>query len=788
MKYIYILIFVLASAKAFSQHGDVEGFVKTNDGQPAAFVNIVIKETGTGTTSAEDGHYAIKRVRAGEYTLVSSFVGLQAQEQKITVRQNETTTVNFSLAENEQQLQEIIISDSRGLNEFLPAIGKGNINVMDLPQSVMVIDKAVLDRQQTQRLSDVLMNTNGVYVMGTTGGTQEEIAGRGFAFGSNNTFKNGARFNNSTMPEMSALEKVEVLKGSSAILFGQVAAGGVLNLVTKKPKFENGGQISFRTGSYDLYKPSIDIYGVLDKSKRAAFRLNSSYETAGSFRKNVQSDRIYFNPSLLIKAGKKTQILFEGDYLKDNRTLDYGTAAINYEIANIPRNAFLGASWAYYKAEQKSASVSMVHDLNATWQIKALATYQGFESDLFGTTRPNASNNLVKTDGTWARGLQRTGTMQDYYVAQVDANAKFNTGTISHTVLIGADADRYINNTLAYAYKNAAANNANAYDTINILDLNLRKQRNDIPELAKSTLTNNPIHRYGVYIQDLISFTSYLKVLAGIRYSKIGSASNAYDFGKDSQKSAKYSDDPFAPRFGLVIQPSKNVSIFSSYSKSFNINTAIDVNSNAIPPSFLEQFEGGIKAELLKGLLSANVTGYQILYHNYLVPVSGSTIGAQQPGAEVTSKGLELDVMSKSVNGFSIIAGYSFNDTRFTKSDYYVAGSRLRYNPSHTANASVHYTFTGTLKGLNAGIIGQYIGNRVAGRSTRTQVTNDTYKLMSIPDYFRFDTSVGYTFGQVTTSVKVSNILNQLSYNVHDDNSVNPIAPRMFSATVGYKF
>jgi iron complex outermembrane receptor protein len=785
---LYTLTCILfLSQIVHAQYGTVKGQIKTQDGQPAPFVNVVLKVLAKGTNTIEDGSYIIKGIPAGTYTLVISFIGLQTIEKPIDISGNQTLEVNLTLTENAQQLQEVVISDTRGLNEFLPSIGKGTINIMDLPQSVMVIDKSVLERQQTLRLSDVLMNTNGVYVMGTTGGTQEEIAGRGFAFGSNNTFKNGSRYNNAVMPEVSALEKVEVLKGSSAILFGQVAAGGVLNLVTKKPKFEQGGQISFRTGSYNFYKPSLDIYGALDKGNHAAYRLNTTYETAGSYRQGVNSERIYFNPSFVIKANKKTQILVEGDYLKDNRTLDYGTAAINYKIADISRSTFLGASWAYYKAEQKSASVSIVHDLNDTWQIKALGSYQGFNSDLFGTTRPNASGNLVTEDGTWVRGLQRTEIAQDYFVAQIDANAKLTTGSITHTVLIGVDADRYVNNTLAYAYANAKGKNI--YDTINVLDLNSRKQRSDIPEIAKNTNTNNPIHRYGIYVQDLIGITSYLKFLAGVRYSSIHSSSNVYSYAKsDLQTASSYADAPLTPRFGLVIQPSKSISVFSSYANSFNINSAIDVNGNAIAPSFQDQYEGGAKTELFNGVLSANVTAYKIVYHNYLVPVQGSTINAQQPGAEVTSKGVELDLMSKPVNGFSMIAGYSFNDTRFTKSDYYVPGSRLRYNPSHTANASVYYVFSGALKGLNAGLIGLYVGDRVAGRSTRTQITNDTYKLMSIPDYFQFDASAGYSFDQFSVRLKVSNMLNQLSYNVHDDNSVNPIAPRMFSATFSYRF
>jgi iron complex outermembrane receptor protein len=199
---------------------------------------------------------------------------------------------------------------------------------------------------------------------------------------------------------------------------------------------------------------------------------------------------------------------------------------------------------------------------------------------------------------------------------------------------------------------------------------------------------------------------------------------------------------------------------------------------------------------LFKGLLALNVTAYRIVNNNFAQTIlpTASNYNATYPAAkelagEVTSKGIELDVMSKSYHGVSVIAGYSFNDTRYTKSNVYINNSRLRYNPQHTANMSIYYTFEEKfLRGLNLGFTSLYVGDRVAGRSTRTNVSNDTYKLMTIPNYFQFDFSAGYTVNHVTLRLKISNLFNQLSYNVHDDNSVNPIAPRLYSATVSYKF
>jgi iron complex outermembrane recepter protein len=113
----------------------------------------------------------------------------------------------------------------------------------------------------------------------------------------------------------------------------------------------------------------------------------------------------------------------------------------------------------------------------------------------------------------------------------------------------------------------------------------------------------------------------------------------------------------------------------------------------------------------------------------------------------------------------------------------------LRYNPNHTANASIYYTFSDTkLKGLNVGLTAMYFGERQAGRSTRLTIKNDTFKLIPVNAYTQIDLSAGYNFSKISLRLKVSNLLDELSYNIHDDNSVNPIAPRMASATVAFKW
>ena len=323
-----------------AQRGRLTGQVLNTQREPVEGMSVALKGTAIGTMTGPDGRFRLS-APAGAYQLVISSLGYATQELAVTVTAGETTSLpTLTTVAGQQQLNEVTVTGSRTINERPVAIGKLPVAPLDLPQSTFTIERQTLEQQQVLRISDVLANVSGVYVMGNTGGYQEEIAGRGFSFGSSNTFKNGVRYNNSILPETSSLERFEVLKGSNAILYGNVAAGGVLNLVTKKPRFEQGGSIGLRVGSYDFYKPTLDLYGAVNGSEHVAFRVNTSYENSRSFRSGVKGERFYVNPSLLFKIGSKTDFLLEGDYLKDSRTPDFGIGAINYRIAEVPRGSF----------------------------------------------------------------------------------------------------------------------------------------------------------------------------------------------------------------------------------------------------------------------------------------------------------------------------------------------------------------------------------------------------------------------------------------------------------------
>ena len=189
--------------------------------------------------------------------LLLSIIGFTAYSQDYTSAEN-TTTLNDTVKNKKGQvLNEVLITANKPKKPIEAA--RSGIKVMDLPQSVQIIGNEIIEQQQAIRLSEVVKNLNGVYVGSARGGAQESFFSRGYDMGPNNMFKNGFRYNSGSIPEVSSLEKVEFLKGGSALLYGNVAPGGIMNLVTKTPKFTSGGEVSMQMGSYSYYKPSIDF-------------------------------------------------------------------------------------------------------------------------------------------------------------------------------------------------------------------------------------------------------------------------------------------------------------------------------------------------------------------------------------------------------------------------------------------------------------------------------------------------------------------------------------------------
>lgn len=727
-------------------------------------------------------------------------------------------------------IEDVNIRKTGNPNKATPMSTKSNLTVMETPQPIAIVTHDIIEEQQAKQLSDVLQNVNGMYITSSRGNSQDSFGGRGFALGNDNIFKNGSRVNSGVFPEVSGLERVEVLKGANAMLYGNTAAGGVINMITKKPRFDFGGSVGLNAGSWNSYKPTVDIYGPL--TKNIAFRVNGAYEYAESFRDVVQSEKYYFNPSFLFNLSPKSQLIVEADYLKNDFTPDFGIGAIenkdkSYSLnTGLDRSAFLGTDWQYQNVEQVSTNVTFNHKFNDNWSLNSTASYQNYTKDYFSTERvqwgyATASPNRL----SWNRPLNRTYNEQNYTSAQVNLNGEFNTGKINHKVLIGTDADYGVADS--YSYYNPL--NRAAYGTSYIYGTNGTAGRlylddpsswasGTMPE--SQTLEKNRINtrRIGIYAQDFVSLSKEFKVIAGLRWSYIenmptintkyktvtgGLVNLNSTTTKGLVDNSASSDQAISPKVGFVYMPNDNLSAFATYTNSFVANVGKERNGEALTPTNIDQYEVGVKKNLWNNALAVNLTVYQILYKNYYQNALDNNGNAVDPtgltkdfAGQMRSRGVELDITGNPTENLSIIGGISYNNSVYLDTPEmfgYVEDQRLVRTPATTANASVFYKFTKLVPGLRVGASVYYIGNRLAGwNDTKTGANslaarNGVSRVFEIKDYTTVALSAGYEWKKFMIQAKVGNLFDVENYNVHENYSVNPITPRNFYFTLTYK-
>ena len=605
-----------------------------------------------------------------------------------------------------QEIEDIHLHKTGNPNKAKTLTAKSNLTVMENPQPIAIVTHEVIEQQQAKQLGDVLQNVNGLYITSSRGNSQDSFGGRGFSFGNDNIFKNGARVNSGVFPEVSGLERVEVLKGGNAMLYGNVAAGGVVNLITKKPRFNFGGSVGFNAGSWNSYKPTVDFYGPI--SEKVAFRVNGAYETAESFRDVVESQKYYFNPSFLFNIGEKSQLIVEADYLKNEFTPDFGIGAIenrdkSYSLNTyLPRNAFVGADWQYQNTEQATAGITFNHQFSEFWTLNTVASFQNYTKDYFSTERVTwtyDNANRLK----WNRPVNRTYNEQNYSALQINLNGEFNTGRLNHKILVGTDgdygtADAYTYNISQTSYGTNGSTNGTIY-----LDDPSTWASGAMPTANKKDRTRIPTQRFGIYLQDYIGITNKFKVLAGLRWSYIENIETQKLTFADNKTviAGGTVDRAFSPKAGLVYMPNENLSVFATYTNSFSANTGTDINYNSLTPSIIDQFEVGMKKNFWNNAVALNLSLYQIENRNFYQMAELNAQGQQNTDSlvkefagKMRSRGVELDVTGNPTPNLMIIAGASYNHAVYldTPEQFgYVENQRLVRTPATT---EMHRYFT----------------------------------------------------------------------------------------------
>ncbi|MEH2419758.1 MAG: TonB-dependent siderophore receptor [Nostoc sp.] len=622
---------------------------------------------------------------------------------------------------------------------------KTDTPVHDIPQSIQVIPQQVIKDQGVTRTFDALRNVSSIAKEGGYGDSQDNYRIRGFV--TYDSLRNGFRIS-SPITNPTSLERIEVLKGPASVLYGQFEPGGIVNFVTKQPLDYPYYSGEFTVGSYDYYRPSIDVSGPLTTDKKLLYRLNVAYETTGDFVDFVNSKTFSIAPVLTYKFSDATTLTLEYQYLSTDRVYNDGLPP-NPIVFQLPISRFLGEpDINSFRQDANNLNVTFAHRFSDNLQLRSgFAAY--FSDERVRSIRPGAD---LDVDGrTIPRGFVPSDRIiNSAYTFQTDLIGKFNTGSIKHQVLLGFAWDQYNYKDPAYFQTDGSP-----IDIFN--PVYGSPQPTDVPY----SFYKEGFDEFGIYLQDQITLLPNLKLLLGGRVDFIHSSSFSQNFDSagtatDNPTETRFYNNPFTPRVGVVYQPIEPISVYFSYAQSFKPNSSRTVDGSALPPESGTQYEVGVKAELIKDRLSATFAAYDITKENVATtdPTPGNSDYSIAAG-EVKSRGLEFDVSGQILPGWNVIASAFINDAFVSKDNSLPVGDSLVNAPGSGASLWTTYEIQiGDWKGFGFGGGVFYTGDREA------ELPN-TFK---IPSYVRADASIFYKRDNWKVGLNFKNLFDTTYY------------------------
>jgi len=742
--------------------------------------------------------------------LIFGIVNAKAQIKQIDTKEIETVELFGS---NDKQ------------PEGLELITRLPIKPRDRVQSISVISHKVIENLGGLTLIDVTKNVTGVSLFSSYGGGAESMSMRGYR--GVPVLKNGVSLDQDfrtagLLTDMQGVESIQVIKGSAAITQGVGnglgSAGGVINVVTKRPKFIDKSSVGLRIGSWDTYRPTFDLQRVFGDDDNLAFRLNGAYQTNKSFRAFVEGEKFYVNPSLAYKLDDKTNVIFEMDYMDDERTPDRGTVNLSdgdvRSLYIMPKYGFLGFKEDFSKTKTLNLSTNINTKLSDKFYIRASYINSSNRGDKQAMTYSNYSEGGGVDWTLRRRGYGKNKSVEYNRVFQLDlVGQDVETSFLKHTFQLGFDwKESEVINTEYTVYndhiskKNRVSGNK-APAELDIIDIINGDYEHSIYNLKNKIVfeegrtTNEKTPSVGFMAQDFITINDHIKANLGLRYSRL----NGY---------AMEDKDSWDPSIGLIFSPVENINIFGSYTTITSLRSANNPIKHPIKdeiigrvgPSTSKQFETGVKTDWLGERLVFNVTLFDIVSDRLSHPILNSSyenvkingINVYGLSGKLKRRGLEIDLIGRILPNLQIMSGWAYLDAGYKDSQSYVDGSAPMNAPKHTANAWLNYKFERSfIKGVDIGAGVYYLGERPSNEWSKKTANSmghvnslkNEKKPFNMKEFASVDAQVGYTYKNTNVRVFVKNILDAIGYTSYFRGGyIDQMQPRNISAQIIYNF
>ena len=807
----------------------VRGRVTDTQGNPLLGVSIVLEGTTKGASTDEKGLYEVHRVPVGKQTFVFSSMGYQTVKQVFEVTPNPSGThthLNVSLQEEAQQLQEVEIigrreSSYKNTSSFSGT--KTATAIRDIPQTINYVTKEVILDQGASTVNDVVKNVSGV----SQYTTYNDFSIRGFrTTGNRNSgnLLNGMRAQTSlwSASSLANIERVEVIKGPAAALFGNAAPGGIINRVTKKPLLQRLHTVSVNTGSWGTLKTYGDFTGPLNESKSLLYRLNLGYETTDGYRDLQGRNTLTIAPSFSFIPNEKTRFNVDITYYRLDGKVDRGQTIFgDADLYSVPITRSLSATNDFLRETQMNISLGLTHKITDNLSFNSTYLNSSYSEDL--REHNQANSYYMQQQGKANTGDPTKILMQAQLRQRTFRNNSFNnyfnynftTGLVKHTLLVGYDyfqvellpgasqltAGGYLlkNGKTTTTFNPARLNtyvvdaNNNPVTNVAVFDLNKPTTGNVMKETGKYIFTSGNTKptlqtSHGVYLQEQLE-VSIVKLLLGLRKEFFMDYINYKENNEE-----KIEQQALIPRVGLVITANDNINFYSTWMKGFEPQTAAiqsepDRYGGPFDPVYSELYEMGVKTDWFNNRLSATASVFKIIQQNSLYDAFPAVIGKpdlkMQIGEE-ESNGFEFDLAGEITPNWSILANYAYIDARITKTaqnnekDF---DMQRPSTPRHSGNIWTKYIITqGPLKHLGFGAGYNFVTERYGqvGRRTNTTV---------YPGYGLVNAVLYYKINQIQLQLNLNNVLNQTHWvGGYDKLRSFPGAPRNINASVTYKF
>lgn len=615
-------------------------------------------------------------------------------------------------------------------------------NVMDLPQSIQFVPRDVIDDQQILDLTSALRNVSGIQAGTDAGNRSESFTIRGFRssyYAIDSIMLSPAIETNDSYRDLANVERIEVLKGPASVLYGRGDPGGLINIVTKQPRFERGINFSVQGGSNTFARGQIDVTGPVDAAKTLAVRFIAAAQTGDTFRDVFEPYRRQFlSGSVLWEPSDRTRVIASLTYAHQQNQTDRGIVATADAggdlIVDLPRDRFLGEAWATTQSSRYEFNYRIEHELTDWLTIRQIGHYDEGKLDLMGINYGTAvAVNAVTGARTVTRNAVEQHEQNHNYDAQADMVARFSTGGIHHTVVFGGE---YVKSFRFRTFARAPL------AAINI----------DAPVYGATPGTWVPAADRTVrakslsgYVQDQIDIGEHVNLLAGVRYDHAQQS----DFGTTQYAS---DDKAWSPRVGVVFKPVPHVSLFADFTRSFQSKPEPTIDGKPIDPEKGKQYEAGIKAELFGGRLASTLSVYRLTREN-VTQQDPNNVGYNINAGVQRSQGVELDMSGAITPSVKVIANGAYTDATVRSSTDYAKGNKLIGVPKWSGSVWV------TLEPTDGPFSRFGLGGGVVAASNRQGNLENTF---SVGGYTRFDTSLWYKLAdKVRLTVSVKNIADQ---------------------------